>query len=58
MTRTIISLHIDDKIWIQQAAKTMNISMAQFIRQAIRKYRQFLMSQQSVNNEFIIEETD
>lgn len=39
MIRTIISLHPNEKHWLDQVAKRQHISMAKIIRQAIREYQ-------------------
>jgi len=39
MVRTIISLDIEDKKWIDQLARKRDVSMTEIVREAIRRMR-------------------
>lgn len=39
MVRTIVTLDPEDKEWLDRRARAESVSMAQLIRQAVRRYR-------------------
>lgn len=40
MTRTVVSLDSEDKEWLERKAQEEHVSIAQLIRQAVRRYRE------------------
>jgi hypothetical protein len=56
MTRTIISLSLEDKRWLHSVAKTEHVSMAEVIRRAIAKYRNTRQSVKSPSVEQVMKE--
>lgn len=40
MIRTIISLDVEDKEWLDRTAREEGVTMTHLIRQAVRRYRQ------------------
>jgi hypothetical protein len=53
MTRTIISLEPEEKLWLEQRAQAQGVSMARLVREAIRRLRQ----QEQVSLEEVLKET-
>lgn len=40
MVRTVVSLDLDDKAWLDRRAQKEKVSMAELIRKAIRRFRE------------------
>jgi hypothetical protein len=39
MTRTIVNIDPDDKLWLDREAKRRHVPMTELVRQALREYR-------------------
>lgn len=39
MVRTVISLDLEDKLWLDQRAAAEHVPMAEVVRRAVRRYR-------------------
>ena len=53
MTRTIISLEPEEKLWLEQRARAQGVSMARLVRKAIRRLRQ----QEDISLEEVLKQT-
>jgi hypothetical protein len=57
MIRTVISIEPEEKAWLEQQAKSDNVTMTEMVRRAIRSYHESLLKQGKADVVSLLQET-